>query len=102
MKLLPVAPIGTHRSAAFVCGPHTSGLREIEEPTYPPSPRGDALRELRAREGAHVTIREAARLLGISAVDVSALELGRATLSDEDWDEAERRIRESKASRGGQ
>ena len=97
MKLIPVAPIGTHRSVAFVCGPRTSELREIEEPTYPPSPRGAALRELRARDGAHVTLGEAARLLGIRPSEVSSLELGRVTLSAEDWDEAERLIRELKA-----
>lgn len=97
MKLIPVAPIGTRRSVALVCGPQTSGLRETEEPTYPPSPRGNALRELRARDGAHVTIREAARRLGISPADMSSLEFGRATLSAEDWVEAERLIRELKA-----
>lgn len=97
MKLIPVAPIGTRRSVAFVCGPRTSGLRDTEEPTYPPSPRGDALRELRAREGDHVTIGEAARLLGIGPADLCSLEYGRATLSDEDWIEAERLIRELKA-----
>ena len=97
MTLIPVAPIGSRRSVAFVCGPQTSELRDIEESTYPPSPRGAALRELRAREGAHVTLGEAARLLGIRPSELSSLELGRATLSAEDWAEAERIIRELKA-----
>lgn len=100
MRLIPVAPIGTHRSVAFVCGPRTSELRDTEEPTYPPSPRGAALRELRAREGAHVTLGEVARMLGVRASDVSSLELGGATLSAEDWDEAERLIRELKSRKG--
>ena len=40
----PVAPIDKRTSTAFVC---PGGLREIEEPVYPSSPRGERLRALR-------------------------------------------------------
>lgn len=99
MKIIPVSPTGTRQSLAFVCGVRTGGLREVTEPVYPPSPRGAALRELRAREGAHVTLGEAARLMGVRPSELSSLELGRATLSAEDWDEAERLIRDFKAEK---
>ena len=80
VTLIPVAPIGTERSMAFV---NPGGPREVELDVYPPSPRGDALRNLRV--GCDLGLRECARALGLSPVDVSALENGRATLSADDW-----------------
>jgi DNA-binding XRE family transcriptional regulator len=74
----PVEPIGTRTAYAHVNRgdkPHYWG--PVEFPDFPPSPEGDALRELRMR--LRVTLREAAQYLGLSAVDVSALERGAAT-----------------------
>ena len=76
MTLLPVASAGT-RFAMTSRG-------TIIEPVYPPSPRGEALRVWRVRT-ADMTLRDGAAALGLSAVDLSDLEAGRATLSEEDW-----------------
>lgn len=51
--------------------------------TYPDSPLGRVLHDTRKRNGHYLG--EAARLLGISIPDQSALETGSKTLSDEHW-----------------
>lgn len=80
MKLTPVTPIGKRTMVTF------HGDYEVD--AFPPSPRGRALRDLRVELGQG--LRETARALGLSAVQLSDLERGRATT---DWDEIERRLR---------
>ena len=82
LALIPVAPTG---SAPCVT---SHGVRETLQ--YPPSPRGEALRRWRVFE-ADKTLRQGAALLGLRAPELSALEGGYATLSDEGWRELGRR-----------
>lgn len=77
--LIPVEPIGRGRTMAFVC---PGGLREVECDVYPPSP-GEALRESRAAFS--LGLRETAKLLELTPVELTHLERGAATLSAEEW-----------------
>lgn len=77
---IDVAPIGKRKAVGFRC---PGGYAEWEEPVYPESPRGEALRESRVRYG--VGLRELANRLGLSPVEVSNLERGRSTLTAEGW-----------------
>lgn len=84
LALIPVAPTGSHESVAFVNPPPpTGGLQRVTVQDYPPSPCGEAL--LNTRLGFDLGLRAAADVLGLRAVDLSALEHGRATLSADDW-----------------
>ncbi len=86
VTLLPVAPIGTRTTLAFVNrGEGRGGLEEVTLDVYPEASvaRGRAFREYRVRIGR--SLREAAQLLGLHAVDVSSLERGAATLSEDEW-----------------
>lgn len=84
LAIIPVAPVGSHESLAFVNPPPPSGgLQRVKVTDYPPSPRGEAL--LLTRLGFDLGLRAAAEVLGLRAVDLSALEHGRATLSADDW-----------------
>lgn len=97
MKVLPVEPIGTNRSPAFVdwydekSGTMKGEFREVDMPAYPLSPCGEAMRHLRVLAG--LSLRDAAKMFGISAVDLSSLERGSAKLSDEEWIAAFQMIR---------
>ncbi|HMA26006.1 MAG TPA: helix-turn-helix transcriptional regulator [Solirubrobacterales bacterium] len=76
IELDPIAPIGTREAAGFVYYSDGSGeFRAWSEPTYPPHPEGERFRA--ARVAAGVSLRAAAKLLGLRPVDVSNLEQGR-------------------------
>lgn len=66
-------------------GPDGCGVSEWDEPIYPDSPHGSQLRA--ARMEPYRNLRETGRLLGLTAEQISGLETGRYTLSDEDWTE---------------
>lgn len=84
LNLIPVQPVGSHESLAFVNPPPPDGgLQRVTVRDYPASPCGEAL--LHTRLGFDLGLRSAASVLGLSAVDLSALEHGRATLSADDW-----------------
>lgn len=51
---------------------------------YPPSPNGVKLSE--ARRNQQINIRDAVKMLSIRASELSGLEMGRFTLSPEDWE----------------
>lgn len=79
--LLRVEPIGTRKTPAFVdYADGTGELKTLDRPVYPASPDGEAFRRLRVERG--VSLREAARRLGISPADVSGLEFGRVVPRD--------------------
>lgn len=77
--LVPVAPVGRGRTMAFVC---PGDLREVECDVYPPSP-GEALRDTRIAFS--LGLRETAKLLELTPVELSHLERGAATLSAGEW-----------------
>lgn len=86
LRTTPVEPIGTITHRTFFEN-RFCGDRAVLE--YPPSPGGDALRS----ERLYICLPEldAAKRLGLSAVEYSELERGRRTC---DWDEAMRLLRE--------
>jgi hypothetical protein len=84
VMIIAVQPVGREKSVAFVSGPNVSGFREVEMDVYPHSPRGEALRGCRMQ--GYLTIRDAAKRLGIRCVEYCDLERGKATLLDEDWE----------------
>lgn len=86
--VVPVAPIGSHETVAHVNRGHLgSGFEVIAVDDYPPHPRGDALRA--ARVDVSLGLRDAAKILGVTPVDLSAVEHGRASFaSDAEWDRA--------------
>jgi hypothetical protein len=85
LRLIPVQPVGTTRSAGFACGPRGCVLDVFESPQYPAHPQGRALRD--ARVDAHMSLGELARALGIRAVELSELEHGRLTTDAPGWEE---------------
>ncbi len=93
ITVLNVSPIGTRRTGAFVecADKNESGYRVVNWSEYPPSPRGDAVRELRLRTP--LSMGSAARRFGVSVVQWSWLERGGVTLSDADWDRVESELR---------
>ncbi len=90
MTLLPVASIGSRETTAMVHGRMTA----VTELVYPPS-RGSDLRT--AREAAGITLRRCAALLGITAAELTSLEIGRVTVADEEWARALAQIEASAA-----
>ncbi len=91
-RITPVEPTGSRSGGAgFICRTGGQGGAVARMPdvrTYPPSPRGEALRALRVRIG--LGARAAAAKIGISGADLGRLERGEATLeSDNEWDRAE-------------
>lgn len=89
MNLIEVEPIGTRDSFCFVDGVDENGGRVgssgmIPVPIYPPPANGLLL--FTQRMECDVTVRNAAKLLGISCVKLCHLEHGRLTMSDEDWE----------------
>lgn len=81
LSLIPVQPIAKRSSTVLACP--GGKLVTFEENVYPPSEHGGTLRQHRV--GYELSLRETAKLLGLKAVDLSALEAGRATLSHDDW-----------------
>lgn len=76
-----VAPIGKRTVHGFGHLADGTPIYEWEANVYPPSTDGTALRELR-RE-LDIGLRDAAKRMGISVVQLSALELGSATCDRE-------------------
>ena len=85
-KPTEVQPIGTQPAAGFVTRESGCGVEEWIEPVYPPSPRGDAIREL--RKSLELSLREAAYALAVTPSELSGLEFGRLAWSERDWDAA--------------
>lgn len=85
LALIPVQPVGSHESIAFVNPPPpgTCGPSAVTVQDYPPSPCGEALRNTRL--ALNLRIRDVTEILGIRPSEVSSLERGSATLSAEDW-----------------
>lgn len=100
MTVIPVQPIGSHRSMAFVTRTTGCGLAEVEAQEFPSENVhwGQALRDFRLT--LDLSLREAANVLGLSAVDMSSLERGRATLAEPDKDEAMALLARERLKRG--
>lgn len=80
MKLLDVEPIGTRKSFTHINRwekPHIWDW--VDWPIYPKYPDGEKLRE--ARRGIHLSLGNAARKVGLSVSDFSALEHGKKKLA---------------------
>lgn len=105
MTTLPVVPIGTQRSGAFIDGRDPATGRafgcfaQVDFPVYPPSPAGAELR--RARVTAGLSLREGARRLAVRVVEMSDLECGASTFATaEEWVEARERLNGTAATSG--
>ena len=87
-EIKKVDPIGERTGRALVkpaSGPCV--FRDVTEPVYPPSPRGENLR--RTRVAMIKSQRDVSRALGISVEQLSGLENARYTFGDPaDWDRA--------------
>ncbi len=84
MKLRPVAPCGQHRSPCFVdYADGTGELRDLDIADYPNEERRRELRNRRVNGAAFMSIREAARRLGLTAAEYSSIERG--SMEPEDW-----------------
>lgn len=102
IELEDVEPTGEAMSAAFVdrrCDSHWSGIRgsveRISRKIYPRSLEGKLLREM--REGLGLSMGDAARALGLSVVEVSAIETGSKRPKHQDgWAQIEAVMREAK------
>lgn len=90
LTLIPVAPIGKVKMAAFVDGPKVHGVREVEVDEYPPSAKGIVLRETRNMH--QLSLRTAALMVELPVVEICGLENGKYTLSDRDFGIAMRRL----------
>lgn len=75
LAIRKVEPVGTRKASVLV---------DIDLPIYPPSPRGQELRDARSLAG--LTMGEAARRAGISIVEWCDIERGRRI--PEDWEAA--------------
>lgn len=78
-----VQPIGTERAVGLAMRSTPGGGRrcafmDTELPSYPESPEGAELRRLRVHD-ADLTLREAAKRLGLSPSELSGLERGSLT-----------------------
>lgn len=80
MKLIDVDPIGEETGPAFVDGPGGHELRMVTRKVYPDG-GGRAFRNSRVAAGR--SLRETAKILGLDAVDLSAVERG--SKRPEDW-----------------
>jgi len=90
LQLEMVEPIGMRRTQAFVNRGHADdgtpighSFEEIDMPMYPDDARlaGRELREIRVALG--LSLRDAARAIGISVAQVSDIERGRARCNKE-------------------
>ena len=84
LPITPIAPVGKRLASGFVRRADGCSVGTFETDEYPASPAGEHFRKLRI--GRDLSLRETARILGISPVDLSALENGRAST---DWDAME-------------
>jgi hypothetical protein len=73
---IPALPIGTRTAVGFYCTAHRCTFGPMTTRVYPPG--GEVIRD--AREGARITLRAGAALLGISPVVLSKLERGELVL----------------------
>lgn len=84
MKLVNATAVGTKRSLVHLNHgpdkPHTWEFMTI--PVYPDSPDGKKLREVRIAK--NITLRQAAKRLGISVTECSQLERGVKILGEEE------------------
>lgn len=76
LTLYPVDPTGDRPGVG-------RSWRPQREPEYPYSPGGEMLRE--ARLARHLTLLQAAGLLGLRTAEVAALERGSARLDERQW-----------------
>lgn len=91
-----VEPTGSNFGGAFVSRKDGCSVEFADRPTYARDPRGDAFR--RARQDAGIFLVDAARILGITVVDVSGLEHGRVRFVDDgDWERAMRIVASPRA-----
>jgi hypothetical protein len=87
LTLIEVEPISTRSTPTFVeAARGKSGLKMTQVNSYPVSPMGILLSSLRHMRG--IMIGEAAKLLNIRSSELSGLQEGRFTLSQEDWERA--------------
>lgn len=96
--LIDIAPIGTSETPGFACGPKGGGFRMLQMPTYPPNPQGQMLRDLRV--ALHLSLREAAKALEITAVDLSAVERGSKGIETDGWRWCVERLVDCKEQKG--
>jgi len=77
----PVEPIGERDTQGFAH--YSDGCRwvNVRVPVFPPSPDGDALRDVRRLIG----LGEAARHVNLTPEQMSGLERGRYTLTNPEW-----------------
>lgn len=95
MIAIPVAPLRTEKTRAFVHRASSCGLETVDSPVYPEHPNGRELREARVNGPHHVTIGQAARHLRMSPADYSGLEVGRMTFAKKgEWASALAMVRE--------
>jgi hypothetical protein len=74
VRLTPVPPTCLRETHGFVTRGDGCGTERVTIPEYPPSPGGEALRTLRVKLG--LSLRDAARALGVTAVEMSGVERG--------------------------
>lgn len=82
MEASPV--VRMERVGAFVCGGPRSGFQVVDQPVHPAEivVQGQVVRDLRV--GLGKGLREGAKLAGLSAVELSNIELGRSRFLDFD------------------
>lgn len=81
MKLIPTPCEPTGESTGIGCGPQ--GCRLITTPTYASTAEGEELRRIRGDK--RLTLGVFRTAFGFSPAETSGLELGRSTLSAEEW-----------------
>ena len=95
MIAVPVAPLRSEKTRAFVRRTSGCELETVDSPVYPEHPKGRELREARVNGPRHVTIGQAARHLKMAPADYSGLEFGRMTFATEsEWASALAMVRE--------
>lgn len=77
-RIIPVTPLRWEKHFAFV---NPGGAQMVDTPIYPEHPRGETLRSLRM--ACDIYMRDAGRLVGITAEQLSGLEHGRYTLEND-------------------
>lgn len=92
IAVLPVEPLSTETTLAFVDGPGVHGVAEVPTATYPDSPQGDRVRELLCEHD--VSLGDLARALRICTSDLSGIERGRRMTDAAGWAEIERCVLE--------
>lgn len=74
--LVHVEPVGRQKTFAFV---NPGGFEEVEMPVYPEATCADGDRLRTVRVALRIGLREASQRLGLSAVELSAVERGAMT-----------------------